>query len=287
MALGLSAWGHGLPGEYAVQHQPFSSDSVSASSHVFPVSLAGTNQSADELSAALNRVEVDLVALHRLAMLGTMSAMLAHEVNNLMTPIEGRAEFALSTKSPEDMRVALEQVMVQVRQIKLVMEHMLDLASAENQAAEPVSAAAAVQQAINTMPRPLEKDRIELNVSVPAELSVSARPGLLEQVLLNLLLNARQAMKPGGGKLSVLAKRDGAHVVIDVRDTGKGIAPERLDGVINPFLAGADQTSPQTWQSVGLGLNVCRAVADKCSATIEGRVNDGRGCTFRLRWPAA
>ena len=133
--------------------------------------------------------------------------------------------------------------MVQVRQTKLIMAHLLDLASAKKRAAESISVAAAVQQAVETMPRPLTKDRIELGLSVPADLSVTAQPGLLEQVLLNLLLNARQAMKPAGGKLTISATPDGTHVLIDVRDTGIGVSPERIEGVINPFLAGRDSSS--------------------------------------------
>ena len=109
MALGLSAWGHGLPGEFTVQQQPFSSDSAAASSPPFPVSLAGDANSAEDLPAVLARVEAELAAVHRLAMLGTMAGMVAHEVNNLMTPVEGRAEFALSTDEPDDMRKALQQ----------------------------------------------------------------------------------------------------------------------------------------------------------------------------------
>ena len=138
------------------------------------------------------------------------------------------------------------------------------------------------------MTRPLEKDGIQLHVAVPDDLRVNARNDLLCQVLLNLLLNARRAMKDGGGPLTVAATAVDGQVQIEVRDSGSGISAETLDQVLNPFLAADPRERPTDWQQVGLGLSVCRMIARHHGATLQAFANDGsRGCTFRLMRPAA
>ncbi len=241
----------------------------------------------EQAQAAISRLEADLIGAQRLAMLGTMAAMVAHEINNLMTPVLARADFALSTGDPTDMRQAVERSKAHVQRAISVTERLLGLAHAEECPREPCSVAHAVQEALEAATRPFEKDGIELIVTIPEDLHVQAQSDLLQQVLLNLLLNARQAMEGVRGCLRISARPEGAHVLIDVCDGGRGIPPERLEGVINPFLAAPYAADATGWQSVGLGLNVCRIITQRHGATVSAFANDGRGCTFRLRWPKA
>ncbi len=242
----------------------------------------------EDLQAVIQRLQAELVACQRLAMLGSMAAMVAHEFNNLLTPITARAEAALmSGDDVPFMRKALERALVQAQRAMAVTRHLLDLAHNQARPVETCSLAAAVREAIETMTRPLDKDGIELRVSVPEHLLVCAREDLLCQVLLNLLLNARQAMKGGGGQLSVAAVAHNDHIQIDVRDSGCGIPRELLDNVFNPFLAANPHERANDWHAVGLGLSVCRVIAHHHGATIQGLANEDRGCTFRLCWPAA
>lgn len=245
------------------------------------------HRSIERLQATIDRLEADLIATQRLATLGSMGAMVAHEINNLMTPILARAEFALSTGSPADMRRTVERSKVHVQRAISVTERLLGLANPEESPREACSVAGAVQEAIEAAMRPFEKDGIELIVAIPEDLHVAAQFDLLQQVLLNLLLNARQAMEGVRGRLRISARQEDEHVLIDICDAGKGIFPERLDGVINPFLAAPHAADAHSWQSVGLGLNVCRIIAQQHGATITAFANDGTGCTFQLRWPAA
>ena len=72
---------------------------------------------------------------------------------------------------------------------------------------------------------------------------------------------------------------------MEICDSGRGLPPEQIERVLNPFLASAANHS-RDWQAVGLGLNVCRIIAHKYGANLTARANEGRGCTFSLRWPA-
>lgn len=247
-----------------------------------------TNRPAgDGLKAALESVQSELIASQRLALLGNLTAMVAHEFNNLMTPVVARAEAALQSDDVAFMRKALDRTLVQTQRAIAVSKHLLDLAHGAAVAPETCSVADAVREAIAMMARPFEKDGIELRVAVPADLRVAVRGELFGQVLLNLLLNARQAMKGLSGPLSLTAVADGDHVVIDVRDSGRGIAADTLERVLNPFLAADPLARPTDWRQVGLGLSVCRLIAHRHGATIRAFASAERGCTFRLRWPRA
>ncbi len=243
--------------------------------------------SAQGVEASIQRLERELLAHHRLALLGNMAAMISHEFNNLMTPVLARAQDALAHDDPAYTRKALERTVQQTQRATRIAQHLLDLARGVTPPMIACPLRAVVHDAIETAARPFERDGIELIVEIPDDCKIKASSLLAEQLLLNLLINARNAMKDRGGRLALRARRDGDQVIIDVRDNGKGIDAERLDGVINPFLTAESDGQATDWQAVGLGLNVCRTIARTHGASIQALQNDGPGCTFQLRWPAA
>jgi signal transduction histidine kinase len=236
----------------------------------------------------LEALRDELIACQRLAMLGSLAAMAAHEFNNLMTPLIVRVEASLTTATDAAFtRKTLERALTQAQRAIALSRHLLDFARREFEPTGEASVAAALREAIETAARPFEKDGIELRIAVPEELRVVASEDLLCQVLLNLILNARLAMKGYSGVLAISAVADGAMVQIDVRDSGRGIAPADIESVFNPFLAADPLAQPNDWQQVGLGLSVCRMITRQHGATIQILANEGRGCTFRVRWPRA
>ncbi len=247
--------------------------------------MVDPTESVQTLRAALQATQEELIACQRLAMLGNLAAMAAHEFNNLMTPIVARVEAAMSLDDEAFQRKALERTLTQSQRAIALSRHLLGLAHNDYRPAETCSVAAAVNEAIETAARPFDKDGIELRVTVPEELHVCASLDLLCQVLLNLLLNARAAMKDREGVLSVSAVDQGDHVQVDVRDSGKGLPPEDIENVFNPFLAANPHERANDWHQVGLGLSVCRMIAHTHGAQLRFLDNDGPGCTVRLTWP--
>ena len=260
----------------------------SASQRALTEELEGSSRCAghelERLAQTVTQLEDELIAAQRLASLGSLSAMIAHELNNLMTPVVNWVDLALSTREPATVQKALERTKAQVQRAVHLVQRLLALAKGDDLPTQSCSVAQAVREAIATATRPFEKDSILLSVAVPDNLHVQAQPDLLVQVLLNLLLNARAAMKDQRGPLSIAAQQDGSVVVIDVCDSGVGLSRQQLDAIINPFLAGQDKDE-RAWKAVGLGLSVCRLIARKHGATLQGQANADRGCTFRLRWP--
>jgi C4-dicarboxylate-specific signal transduction histidine kinase len=240
------------------------------------------------LTHDVKTLQDEVVALQRLAVAGTTSAMLAHEFNNLMTPILARAIDALNRDDPEAMRRALERTVQQVKKAIAMCRHLLRVADPDNESAPRVTRAAdAVEAAVEEAIRPFRKDGIELQLAVPGDLWIDTPALLIEQVLLNLLVNARQAMESRRGALRVDGWRADGFVVLRVRDSGCGIGAEELDNVFEPFLR-ADAASDQTgWRGIGLGLHVCRLIVQERGGAIQVARNEQGGCDFETRWPAA
>lgn len=250
-------------------------------------SSAAGCESAEDLRATIQALEQELVACQRLAVLGNLAAMSAHEFRNLMTSLVPLCEEALRTEDRDFMRRSVERALTQSQRAMRVTEHLLAFARDEACPVESCSLAQAVQEAIDTATRPFEKDGIMLQVSVPDDLYVRAQSDLLCQVLLNLLVNAREAMKGVRAPLSIRAQPAGEFVEITVRDSGRGFTPEMLDDSINPFLAADAREQPTDWHKVGLGLSVCRMIAQRHGASLRATANDGAGCTFHVLWPKA
>lgn len=246
---------------------------------------AGASNSAPA-DSVVSALQDELIACNRLAMLGNVAAMAAHEYNNLLTPIVARTEAALH--APDDaafVRTTLERTLTQARRAVALSRHLLEMAHDWTRPAELCSVAQAAREALETSARPFEKDGIEVRLEIPDGLHVCAQADLLSQVLLNLVLNAREAMKPNGGLLVIRADDEGAFVRLAISDTGRGIPRDRLDRVLNPFLAAEPTARPHDWHAVGLGLSVCRLIATRHGARMQASANEGRGCTFTLWWP--
>ena len=227
------------------------------------------------------------LARQRLQLLGSLSSMVAHEFNNLMTPVLARAQFAASGDDVAMMRKALDVTASQVRRALDITRHILDFASGARASAGDTHVADAVRDALLIIARPLEKSGIQVTTDIADDARVQVSPLLLTQVFVNLVLNARAAMDERGGRLTISAERDGSYVLIRFTDSGCGVPRERIDRVINPFLRGQASDQADGWMSVGLGLNICRIIAESHQATIEMLPNEGLGVTVCLRWPAA
>lgn len=248
---------------------------------------AGTSAGSTtaDLQAQLEATRAALIESQRLALAGTRAAMMAHEFNNLMTPVLARAMHAVQTGDMEMGKKALDRTVTQVQKAIELSRHLLRIADPDAETATETDVAVAVEEAIAESIRPFDKDGIDLTVDVPAGLKIKARPVLVEQVLLNLLVNAREAMKGMSGPLRISAEDQNGDVLIHVCDSGRGIDDDDIAERFAPFLSADEEAEPLDWRKVGLGLHVCRLIAHENGAQISVRANEGRGCTFTLRWP--
>lgn len=230
---------------------------------------------------------------HRLALLGTLTAGIAHEVSNILTPAMNYVELANSNPSDSDKAErAIQYCGVAIRRTNEITQAILGLANGagnrEFHVEPPSMDCCHVKGALDQACLCLAKDPLQLGVGWQVKVDPNAKAAIasiaLEQVLLNLLLNAFAAVKDGGA-VEVVARnepgsRTGNRVIIEVNDTGAGIGEEDLDRIFEPFVSLGEAGH-------GLGLMVCHRLIERAGGTISVRSRVGEGTTFIIDLPEA
>jgi signal transduction histidine kinase len=216
-----------------------------------------------------------------MAAVGDLAAGVVHEINNPLFAILGLVEFLLAeaepgTKAHERLKLIQETGL----EIKAIARTLLTFAR-ERGAEGPVDLGAAAAETVEVFRRTSAARHVEIVLNAESGAAVHGNAARLKQLLLHLLANAREAL-PNGGTVTVeVSSRDG-EVVLDVADTGSGIAALDLPRVFEPFFT----TRPDRG-AAGLGLAAARAIADAHSGTLSAASAPGSGARFTLRLPAA
>ena len=247
--------------------------------------LAETQRQLDELREQLTESQ-------RLASIGTIAAVIAHEFNNILTPIVSYSQFALQSAESEkpDMdlvRKALGKSFQASTKAGRICNSMLGLARGESSAG-PISVQTVVDEVLQVLARDPKKDGIALRVQVQPGLVVSGDQVQLEQVLLNLLINARQAMIGKGGSLWIkAAESNDDELRLQVIDTGPGIPEKLISKIFQPFFTTKGTTRRGQSKGTGLGLAICKDIVEQHKGRIEVTSEVGKGTTFNIYLPKA
>ncbi|MCC7145758.1 MAG: HAMP domain-containing histidine kinase [Phycisphaeraceae bacterium] len=241
----------------------------------------------ENLQTQLEQVREHLTHSHRLATLGMLASIVAHEFNNILTPIISYAQLALSApKDQELMRKAVEKALAGSERAARIASSVLGFAAQEDEQ-DSACLPAVVEESINCLGRHPSRDGIELHVNVP-DLTLDISPLNLQQILMNIFLNARKVMSKGGGRLTITACQENTDVRIDVADTGPGIPEAVRERVFEPFVTqAADEQNPEQSKGTGLGLAICRDLVQSAGGKIWFDTQTGKGTTFHVQLPLA
>lgn len=224
--------------------------------------------------------------LQRLASLGTMAAVVAHEINNLLTPIISYGQFAAGQSDPDVWRKAVERSNNGAVRLRALCSGILGIASSVKSAPAVAPIRPLLEETLQATGRDWSKDRIDAAVEADESLAACFDAAAMRQVLFNLAINARQAMLGRGGRLRLTAEGlDAERVRICVRDTGAGIAEENLTRIFEPFFSTKRQSQRADQGGVGLGLYVCRCLVEDQRGTIGVESRVGEGTTFVIDLP--
>jgi PAS domain S-box-containing protein len=221
----------------------------------------------------------------RMASVGLLAAGVAHEINNPLTYVLANLSHVLERWSGDPQhRQVLQEALEGALRVRDIVRDLRTLSRDDGRVdtgvvdVQPVLEAA-IQMAGHGIRHPVEIVRAYEQVP-----SVVASEGRLGQVVLNLIVNAAQAIpvQAADGRIVVGTRADGEHVVIEVRDNGTGIAAEHLPRVFDPFF-----TTKSVGQGTGLGLSICYNLVDAMKGTIDVASEPGRGTTVIVRLPAA
>jgi len=252
----------------------------------------------DELSTSLRELErTQGILLHaqKMEAIGNLAGGVAHDFNNLLTAIKGYAELALDRLNPDD------TIHADVSQIRKAADQAAGLTSqllafGRQQPLQPkVLDVNSVVRGVDKMLRRLIGEDVELRAELDREIdSVKADPTQVQQVIMNLAINARDAM-PGGGTLTIktenvsLTKKDckslhearpGKYVLLSVSDTGSGIDHDVIDRIFEPFFS-----TKEIGKGTGLGLSVVYGVVSQHEGWIDVESEIDKGTTFYVYLP--
>jgi len=242
--------------------------------------LADQRQENEALKSQITRFQA-------LANMGSVTCMIAHEINNLLTPLASYAALALN--HPDDkllIEKALQKAVQNCNRASKIMESMVALANGESHEKKDARLIVLVEEIFTCLCRDFAKDKITVQMLIPEDLAVRAVPVQIQQVLMNLILNAREAMLPRGGVLTIEAREAADEVRIMVADTGCGIEPGHLKKIFEPFFTTkGDENSSSSRLGAGLGLAFCRQIIDAHGGCISVESQPAKGTSFRITLP--
>ncbi|MEW6366185.1 MAG: ATP-binding protein [Acidobacteriota bacterium] len=246
--------------------------------------LGEVAESFNSMGGQLAAAQRGLIQSERLISMGKLAAGVAHEINNPLTGILSYGEALLEDTDPTDPRhKGCEIVVRESLRCREIVRKLLDFARQKPSERANVRPEDLIQRSIDVIVRTADFRNIRVEQSVEEDLpQLHVDPVQIQQVLLNLLVNAQQAM-PQGGTISVQAARSdgGRRVVFAVKDQGIGIPEEIRTRVFEPFF------TTKEGKSSGLGLAVCLGIVQQHGGSIEVESGVGKGTTFRVSLPVA
>ncbi len=239
----------------------------------------------------------------RVSAMSALAAGLAHELNNPLAYVTANVGFLAekaarvvellsgAPHTPEDVELAgqladaLRETRAGTDRMRAVVRDLATFARPDEETARPVDLRPILESCLNVAWPEIHRHRARLVRDLEPLPPVLGEPGRLSQVFLNLVLNAAQALpedQPDTHQIRVVSRtRDDGRAVVEVHDTGCGVAPEHLPRIFDPFF-----TTKAPGAGTGLGLSICHAVVTRLGGTIEVETEVGKGSRFRVVLPA-
>ncbi|QGY40367.1 two-component sensor histidine kinase [Pseudodesulfovibrio cashew] len=243
-------------------------------------------RSLDRESELINK---QMVETGKLAAIGELAAGIAHEINNpvaIMIEEAGWAGDLLADegrelRSAEEIDRALRQVRTQGKRCKDITHKLLSFARQTDSRANPVHLPDLIREIVGLSEQQARFAHVDFTLDLPESMPlVNGSATELQQVFLNLINNAMQAMELSGGELSVACREEHGQAVIEVRDTGPGIPAANLSRIFEPFF-----TTKPVGKGSGLGLSICYGIIHRMGGDIDVDSVVGSGTRFTVRLP--
>jgi two-component system NtrC family sensor kinase len=232
------------------------------------------------------KMEQQLLMAGKLASIGELAAGVAHEINNPLTAIMGYAQL-LATRDdiPEHIKLDLDKIFNQSQRAARIVQNLLTFARSYALEKKIIDINELILKSLELRSYEHKVGNIEIVIDLqPGLPGISADENQIQQVILNIIINAEQAItsKKRGGKVKVTTGLDDSMVKIIVADDGPGIPKEMLERLFDPFF-----TTKEVGQGTGLGLSVCHGIVTKHGGRIYADSVEGQGAVFIVELPAS
>ncbi len=229
-----------------------------------------------------------LAQAQRLTALGELVSTTTHEFNNVLMTILNYAKMGMRHKDALTRDKCFEKILASANRAATITNTVLGMARNRTAAQEPTDLAKLVDDTLLLLEREMNKYRVMVERSYQTIPSAYVNGNQIQQVLLNLLINARQAM-PNGGRLWIKLLPDAANNMVDlvIRDNGCGIPADKLPRIFESFYTTKSGPDASGKGGTGLGLSMCRDIIEAHHGRIRVESTVGRGTAFTLKLPAA
>jgi len=234
----------------------------------------------DERIAALQQ---QLAQAQKLTALGELASTVTHEFNNVLMTIINYAKMGLRHKDEATRDKAFEKILAASERAATITNSVLGMARNRSDSFEPTDLAAIIKETLILVEREMRKYHVSVEMQIQQVPPANAIGNQVQQVLLNLLINARQAT-PEGGRVIIGLSHDASNDSVDlmVRDTGSGMPQEVIKQLFTPFF-----TTKQLGKGTGMGLAIVYGVVKMHSGDVTVESEVGKGTTFLIRLPLA
>jgi signal transduction histidine kinase len=256
-----------------------------------PPSIASNAIMSDDSMTLVRKLEFaeeELRRARKMAAIGELVSTTTHEFNNILTTIINYAKLGLRHTDEASRDKALNKILSAAARAEKITNGVLGLARSRSSDRAPVDLAKLVDGSLALLEREMQKYRVQIEAQFEPAPPALVCAGEIQQVLLNLLTNARQAM-PRGGRIIVRVAFDSSTgmVELSVRDTGSGIPPERLPRIFDRFYTTKQGPDASGKGGTGVGLSMCREIIEAHQGKIRVESTVGVGTAFTLKLPAA
>src|SRR6185436_2186844 len=242
----------------------------------------------NSLKRKVEILEVELRQAQRMAALGELVSTTTHEFNNILTTIINYAKLGLRNKDEASRDKALTKILAAAGRAEKITNSVLGMARNRGHERTATDLAKLIESSLVLLEREMQKYRVQVVTEfLPAPLAFICG-NEIQQVLLNLLTNARQAM-PRGGQILIRIAHDPAGNTVDltVRDTGAGIPPDILPRIFDRYFTTKQGPDSSGKGGTGVGLATCREIIEAHQGKIRVESTVGKGTAFTLKLPAA
>jgi signal transduction histidine kinase len=238
-----------------------------------------------ELEGQNVELRARLMQAQRLSSVGALASSITHEFNNILTTTINYARMGLRHKDEPIRDKAFDKILSAGQRASRITTGMLAFARGGGDRREPTELEPLVREVLVLAEKDLQMHRVRWQVDVAGRPAAEVCATQVQQVLLNLIVNARQAMAAGGElRIAVRENRDGGTAEVTIRDTGPGIPPETLRKIFEPFYSTKERDETGRG-GTGLGLALCREIMEAHKGRIRVESTVGVGTAFTLKFP--
>jgi signal transduction histidine kinase len=247
-----------------------------------------TTGDTSSLQEQVEFLKQQLAQAQKLTALGELVSTTTHEFNNVLMTIINYAKLGMRHKDNASREKCFDKILAAGNRAAKITNSVLGIARNRSSGQEPTDLKQLVEDTLMLLEREMNKYRITVEKQFQAVPPAHVAGNQIQQVLLNLLVNARQAM-PGGGRLLLKLVHDAESETVDlvVRDYGSGIPAEKLPHIFEPFYTTKSGPDASGKGGTGLGLSTCRDIIEAHHGRIRVESSAGKGTAFTLKLPVA